>query len=212
MLKTTIDQPGKPNKALMALGILQGYIKHPLWFLLTTLLTLPGFKKQIPQDLPQDFVQVVALQTWMYLRLKARVGQEKAYKIVRACVLPVGLAIQQGNLRAVEAPRTFENLVTYQRRTNREGPTRWNKMEILEQSDRRFEFRVSNCMFHDFYTRLGVPELTKLMCEVDNAIFNAYLPEQVTFHRNGLGNRIADGAPACHFVLEHHVPRQETRG
>ena len=41
MLKTTTDQPGKPNRALMALGILQGYLKHPLWFLLTTMLSLP---------------------------------------------------------------------------------------------------------------------------------------------------------------------------
>lgn len=62
MLKTAIDQPGQPNRLLMALGILQGYLKHPLWFLLTTVLTLPRFKKQLPLDLPRDFVQVAALQ------------------------------------------------------------------------------------------------------------------------------------------------------
>lgn len=209
MLKTTTDQPGKPNRALMALGILQGYLKHPLWFLLTTMLSLPRFKKQLPSDLPRGFVEFTALQTWMYKRLKARVGQAQAYEIVRACILPIGLALQQGNFRAVEAPRSFDNLVAYQQRTNREGPTRWNEMDILEQSERRYEFRVTKCMFHDLYTRLGVPELTRLMCEVDNAIFNSYLPEQVTFHRNGLGNRLADGAPVCHFVLEHHAPQPE---
>jgi hypothetical protein len=206
MLKTTVDQPGQPNRPLMALGILQGYLKHPLWFLLTTVLTLPKFKRQLPPDLPQDFVQVTALQTWMYKRLKDRLGQEKAYEVTRACILPIGLALQQGNLRAVEAPRTFENLIAYQQRTNREGPTRWNKMDILEQSVHRYEFRVTRCLFHDLYTQLEVPELTRLMCEVDNAIFNSYLPELVTFHRNGLGNRLADGAKACHFVLEHHAP------
>lgn len=209
MLKATIDLPGQPNRALMALGILQGYLKHPLWFLLTTVLTLPSFKKQLPPDLPHDFVQVTALQTWLYLRLKDRIGQAQAYEIVRACVLPIGLALQQGNLRAVEAPRTFDNLVAYQQRTNREGPTRWNQMEILEQSERRYEFRVTKCLFHDLYTQLGIPELTRLMCEVDNAIFSSYLPEQVVFHRNGLGNRLADGALACHFVLENHAPQPE---
>ena len=56
-----------------------------------------------------------------------------------------------------------------------------------------------------------MPELTRIMCEVDNAIFNSYLPEQVTFHRNGLGNRLADGAAVCHFVLEHHAPRPESK-
>jgi predicted ArsR family transcriptional regulator len=211
MLKTTIDQPGQPNRPLMALGILQGYLKHPLWFLLTTILTLPRFKKQLPSDLPQDFVQFTALQTWMYKRLKDRVGQEKAYEIVRACVLPIGLALQQGNFRAVEAPRTFENLIAYQQRTSREGPTRWNEVDILEQSEHRYEFRVTKCAFHDLYAQLGMPELTRLMCEVDNAIFNSYLPEQVTFHRNGLGNRLADGAAACHFVLERHAPHPRSK-
>jgi hypothetical protein len=196
----------------MALGILQGYLKHPLWFLLTTLLALPRFKLQLPPDLPQEFVQFTALQTWMYTRLKDRIGQEKAYEVMRACILPIGLALQQGNFRTVEAPRTFENLIAYQQRTSREGPTRWNKMEVLELSEHRYEFRVSRCMFHELYTELEMPELTRLMCEVDNAIFNSYLPEKVTFHRNGLGNRLVDGAPACHFVLEHHVPQQESPG
>ena len=212
MLKTSIDQPGQPNRALMALGSLQGYLKHPLWFLLTTVLTLPKFRKRLPSDLPSDFVHLIVLQTWMYIRLKDRVSPGKAYEIMRACILPIGLALQQGSFRAVEAPRTFENLVAYQQRTNREGPTRWNKMDIMEQSDHRYEFRVSKCMFHQLYTQLGIPEMTRLMCEVDNAIFNSYLPEEVTFHRNGLGNRLADGAPACHFVLEHHAPPQESQG
>jgi hypothetical protein len=180
--------------------------------LLTTVLTLPKFRKRLPPDLPSDFVQLIVLQTWMYIRLKDRVSPEKAYEIMRACILPIGLALQQGSFRAVEAPRTFENLVAYQQRTNREGPTRWNKMDIVEQSDHRYEFRVSECMFHELYSQLGIPEMTRLMCEVDNAILNSYLPEEVTFHRNGLGNRLADGARACHFVLEHHAPPQESQG
>ena len=63
MLKITIDKPGKPNKGLLALSILQGYIKNPLWFLLSTVLTLPKFKKQLPKDLPKEFIEVTALQT-----------------------------------------------------------------------------------------------------------------------------------------------------
>jgi hypothetical protein len=212
MLKTTIDQPGRPNRPLMALSILQGYLKHPVWFLLTTVATLPRFKTQLPPDLPRDFVQITALQTWIDIRLKERIGQETAYELLRACILPIGLALQQANFRNVEAPRTFENLVAYQQRTNREGPTRWNRMEVLEQSKRKYEFRVSKCMFHELYTQLGTPELTRLMCEVDNAIYNTYLPEQITFHRNGLGNRLADGAPECHFVLEAHPRAQGANG
>jgi hypothetical protein len=64
---------------------------------------------------------------------------------------------------------------------------------------------VSKCLFYELYTELEMPELAKLMCAVDNAVFNSYLPEEVTFHRNGPGNRLVDGAPVCHFVLERHA-------
>lgn len=209
MLKTDVEHPARPATFLIALGVLRGYIRNPLAFLAGTVLTFPRFKKRLPRDLPREFVEVVALQTWFYMRLKAKVGKEKALEITRTVVLPAGLAIQQANFRAVEAPRTFENLVAYEQRTNREGTTRWNRVEILEQSDRRYEFRVHNCMFHDFFTRMVVPELTGLHCAIDNAILNSYLPEEVTFHRNGIGNRIADGAPACHFVLEHNPAKEQ---
>jgi len=204
MLKSTIEHPAQPNKSLIALGILQGYLKNPLGFFLGTLLTLPGFKKQIPPGFPPEFARANALQAWMYMRLKKAVGQEKAYEIVRAFVLPIGLAMQQGNFRNVEAGRSFENLIAFQQRTHREGLTRWNTLEVLEQDAARYEIRVTTCMYFKFYNSLGIPEMTRLMCAVDNAIFNSYLPEEITFHRNGLGNRIVDGAAACQFVIEQH--------
>jgi hypothetical protein len=204
MLKTKINQPGQPNKALMVLGVLQGYLQNPFWFLLGTLLTLPKFKKSLPKELEKDFVDVTALQTWMYLRLKERIGQEKAYEVIRAVVIPAGLAVQQGTMRTVEAPRTFENFIVFHERESRQGLTRCTKMEVLEHSENRYEWQILNCGFYDFFSKIGVPELTKLMCEVDNAIYNTYLPDELTFHRNGVGNRIADGAKTCHFILERH--------
>jgi len=202
MLKTDTEHPARPFVLPMAYGILRGYLKRPLLFLLGTLLTFPSFKKRIPGDLPGDFVRTVALQGWLYIRLKDRVGREKAYEIMRAVILPIALAVQHGNFRSVEAGRTFENLVHYQQRTNREGPTRWNRMEIEEQSGKRYTFRVKNCLFYDFFSSIGAPELTKFMCATDNAIFGTYLPEEMTFHRNGLSNTIADGAPECRFIIE----------
>jgi hypothetical protein len=205
MLKSSIEHPGQPNKVLMAFGILQAYLKHPLRFLITTILTLPTFSKQIPNEFPREFVRANTLQAWMYIRLKARIGQEKAYEVLRAVVVPVGLALQQGNFRNVEAPRSFENLITYQQRTHREGITRWNTVEILEQTPKVYEIKVTQCMYYNFYSSLGIPEMTRMMCAVDNAIFNTYLPERITFHRKGTGNRIADGAEACTFVIENHA-------
>jgi hypothetical protein len=204
MLKSTVENPGKPNKPFMVLGVLQGYLKNPVRFLLATILTLPSFKRGLPRDLPRDFVDVTALQTWMYIRLKKRVGQEKAFEIIRAVVIPVGLAVQQGTLRAVEAPRTFDNFIAFHERMSRECLTRWSKKEVLERNRNRYEWKILNCGYYEFFSKIGVPELTKLMCEVDNAMYNSYLPDEVTFHRNGIGHRISDGAKTCHFILEKH--------
>jgi len=205
MLKSTKETPAKPAIFLIVLCVLKGYLKNPLFFLLGTAVSFLRFKKHLSTGFPDEFVKVVAFPAWLYIRLKERLGQERAFEIIRNVFLTAGLAVQLGNFRAAEAPRTFENLISYQQQANREGPTRWNKMEILEQNDTKYEFRVHNCMFYDFFSRIGIPELTAVMCSVDNAIFNVYLPEDVTFHRNGCGNRIANGAPSCHFVLEHHI-------
>lgn len=205
MLKSTIEKPAKPNKMLLALGILQGYLKNPLWFLISSVLSFQKFKKLISPEFPPEFVQENALQAWMYIRLKQQLPQEQAFEIMRALVIPIGLTLQQGNFRNVEAPRNFENLIQYQQRTHREGNTRWNTLEVVEQNQDRYEIRVTNCIFYNFYNSLGIPEMTQFMCAVDNAIFNTYLPEKIIFHRDGVGNRIADGAESCKFVIEHHA-------
>lgn len=149
MLKSTVEDPAQPNKSLVALGILQGYLKNPVAFFVATLLTLPGFKKQIPPGFLPEFVRANALQAWMYIRLKKAVGQEKAYEMVRAFVLPIGLAMQQGNFRNVEAGRSFENLIAFQQRTHQEGLTRWNTLEVLEQTARKYEIQVTACSISD---------------------------------------------------------------
>ena len=203
MMKTDTERPARPFILPIAYGILKGYLKSPMLFMFNTILTLPWFKRTLPEDLPREFVKTAALQGWMYLRLKRRLGWEKAYEIMRAVILPAALAVQHANFRSVEVGRTFENLIKYQQRTNREGPTRWNRMEIEEQSENRYAFRVKNCLFHQFFSHIGAPELTRFMCATDNAIFASYLPEEVVFHRKGLRNTIAEGASECLFVIEN---------
>lgn len=202
MLKTNTDRVAKPLKPLILLGILKGYVSHPLLVLLKLPKFMKKYKKQLPGSYPVDFVQVVVLMAALYTIFRERHDRETAFSMVAAVILPLGLAVQMANFRYVEAERTMNNLITYQQRTNREGPTRLNKMEILKQSSECYKFRVHNCMFMEAFSLLGMPELTRVMCAVDNAVFNVYLPEQIVFHRNGVGNRIVDGAPFCSFVCE----------
>jgi len=202
MLKTDIERPARPMTPLIVLAVLSGYVQHPVVLLLGTLLAMRRFRKGLPARFHADFVRTIAMPALLYRRLRDKLGRDVAFEVFRAIMTTTGFAIQYGNFRGVEAPRTFANLVRFQQRTNREGPTRWNRMEVVEETEQRYEFKVHNCTFRDFFEAIGTPELTPIICAVDNAIFNTYLADQVRFHRGGPRETLATGAPVCRFILE----------
>jgi hypothetical protein len=197
--------PARPAVPLILLGVLKGYVKNPLSVLASTFFNMRRIKKRLPGEFPADFTALTALVASLYEVLKMQMDKERALAVVTASILPAGLATQLGNFRFVEETRSFANLIANQQRTNREGPTRLNTMEIMQADESNYEFRVHRCMFMEVFSGLGVPELTRVICAIDNAIFNTYLPEEILFHRNGIGHRIADHAPFCEFHCTHRV-------
>lgn len=113
------DKKAKASSFLILLGVLKGYIKSPLLFLIKSKITFKKFKKGIEIELPIEFIDSSGFIAWLYLRLKDKIGKEKAFEIIRAGILTSGLAIQQESFRNVEVPRTFENLIKYQQNTNK---------------------------------------------------------------------------------------------
>jgi len=174
----------------------------PRLFLWRCKLTVGRLKKRIDPRFPAELVDLVALPIWVYLHLKERLGPEKAFEIMRVAILTGGLAKWNLQFHTVAVPRTFENLCAQEKRMNETGITRWNTLEVVEQTDRRFELKVTRCLYHELACSLGVPELTPVMCGIDNAANNSYLADRVVFHRGGPGHRISDGAKECRFVWE----------
>lgn len=206
MLKTTIENPGKPEIGLIILGVLKGYIDNAENFMDKIMTQKKEIGKKISlenPDYPCEFINLVSLVAAMYTELKKEMEQEQALSVVKASFLPVGLAMQMGNFRYVEDKHNFENLIKYQQLTNKQGPTKLNKMEVIQQDSKAYQFHVHNCMFQEEFTKLNMPELTKVMCSIDNVIFNTYLPDRVYFHRNGKGNKIIEGTKYCTFICEN---------
>ena len=58
------------------------------------------------------------------------------------------------------------------------------------------------------YTNDAAPAdpMTPIVCQIDNAMFNSYLPDEMTFDRGGIGHRIADGQRECNFIWELRQP------
>lgn len=163
-------------------------------------LTLGRFKRTVDPRFPRELVDLAALPAWVYLNLKKKIGQQKAFEIMRVALLTGGTAAQNLQFDTVHKRRSFQTFADLEIENNRSGLVRWNTMEVVERTAQRFELKVTRCMFHELAVYLGIPEITPILCQIDNAMFNSYLPDQMIFDRGGVGRRIADGRRACNFV------------
>lgn len=201
-MKTNIDKISKPKALLIVIGVLSGYISKWPFFLLRLFLTYGKFKKTISSELPKEFIESTAFMVHLYMCLQKEMDKNEAFEVTRTVILTLGLAVQQANFRNVEDERTFSNLIRYQKRSNNEGSTRFNTMRVLEESENRYEFAVTRCLFYEFFNALGVKELTSIMCAIDNAIFGSYMGDELKFHRGGKDNTIFRGKRECRFIIE----------
>jgi hypothetical protein len=186
----------------LLLHMLGKELRFPMLFLLRCKLTLGPFKKTIDSRFPAELIDLAALPAWVYLNLKKKIGQSRAFEIMRVALLTGGTASQNLQFDTVHKERNFRNFSELEIENNRTGLVRWNKMEVVARSTRRFEIKITRCMFHEFAISVGIPEMTPMVCQIDNAMFNSYLPDEMTFDRGPLGGRIADGRRECNFVWE----------
>jgi L-2-amino-thiazoline-4-carboxylic acid hydrolase len=184
------------------LHMLRNELRFPFLFMLRCKLTVGRFKRTIEPRFPKELIELAALPLWVYINLKRRIGEKKAFEIMRVAILTGGIASWNFTYKAAERERNFTNLCDAEIEVNKTGFTRWNKLEVVERSDRRFEIKITRCLYHELTSTVGVPELTPVVCQIDNAAFNSYFPDKIIFNRSGPGHRIADGAKECTFVWE----------
>ena len=192
----------------LLLHMLGKELRFPRLFLFRCKLTIGRFKETIDPRFPRELIDLAAMPAWVYLNLKKKIGQYRAFEIMRVTLLTGGTAAQNLQFDTVHKERNFQNFSELEIENSRTGLVRWNKMEVVESTVRRFEIKITRCMFHEFAVAVGIPEITPIVCQIDNAMFNSYLPDEMTFDRGLLGGRIADGKRECNFVWElHQQPR-----
>ena len=212
MIKTNEERPAKFSsfsRAILAYGILREYLKHPVWFLFRSVLTLHRLKRKIPKDVSKEFAKTLAFEAWMYMRLKNKMGQEQALALMRAVIVPTAIAWYGAGFRLVESPRSYDNIIRFHELVHAKMIEEDGNLIIDERSDKRYTYRNTFCPWHDLLTKLDIPELTEAYCAIDNGLYNVYLPGEIVFHRGGIGKTIASGAPFCQYIYEHITPESE---
>ena len=156
------------------------------------------------KTLEEKFVQRLSIACAVYEQLQDGFPKEDAFNAMREIIVPIGTQEQISHYSTIT--ESFENpldrLRAFHSHMDKEGNLRFNKREYVENNNHICHFHVTRCVFHDFFTEVGMPELTRLFCEVDDEFFSTAYPD-IKFHRGqDENNTIAYGKQRCNFIFE----------
>jgi hypothetical protein len=154
-----------------------------------------------------EFVKPLSLLAAAYTELQKKYGGEKALEIMKKLIIPLGCDETTALLKSLHMPpgKPLDLLIAYLGLVDTRGAGRFCKSEMKYDKNvcRRI---VERCLFHDFFSQTGMPELTGFFCQVDREFYTKAFPE-LRFHRNGSWeNTIAYGKDHCEFVFENKKP------
>ena len=134
--------------------------------------------------------------------------QDEAMKLMQEMLVTIGCQEQWGHLQAMEVRESaseMERLSAFHELMDHKGGPRFNSRTFIRDDNDICQFRITRCVFYDFFSAVGAAELTRAFCEVDRRFFSAAFPG-VAFHRGGSWeNTIAYGKQTCEFVFENRV-------
>lgn len=151
-----------------------------------------------------EFVRRFSLASAVYLELQAKFGKEEAFETMKNILIPIGCNEQWKHFQSLEVfgKKPMEQLMEFNDLMDREGAPQFNERKYTRQDRNTCHFAITRCVFKDFFTEMGTPELAKLFCEVDREFFPKAFPDLV-FHRgSSWKNTIAYGMDHCEFIFE----------
>ncbi|AEH45297.1 hypothetical protein Thein_1432 [Thermodesulfatator indicus DSM 15286] len=155
-------------------------------------------------DEETQFVKQLPIIVALYQELQKRNGKDKAYEIIKKLLIPLGCAEQKSYLEKLDltGKTPMEKILAFNDIMEKEGALKINTFEYLTKSKDKCHFIIKRCIFHEFFTEVGTPELTKIFCEIDRAFLSEAFPE-IKFHRgDSWENTIAFGKKHCDFIFE----------
>jgi L-2-amino-thiazoline-4-carboxylic acid hydrolase len=130
----------------------------------------------------------------LYEEMVREVGEEKAAKILDAAIRRA--AVAEGREFAARAPggtTSLRDFIALYELWTRDGAL---EVEILEASEKRFDFNVTRCRYAEMYKEMGLGRIGHLLsCNRDGTFCEGYDPN-IRLRRD---QTIMAGAPCCTF-------------
>ncbi len=151
-----------------------------------------------------DFLKPYAVVVVLYIKLKAKYGQDKAFKIMTDIIVPIG-CIQQNAMVAdtnLADDEPMKRLMAFNNFMDKKGATQFNDRKYVKQDKKICHFKIKRCVYKDFFDFFGISELTKLFCEVDKKFFIPAFPKFIVHRGSSWENTLAYGKNECDFIFE----------
>ena len=149
------------------------------------------------------FVKRFSIVCAVYAGLLEKIGKEKAFEAVRKILVPIGLNEQWNHLNSLRLSEDtgMTRLMAFNDLMDKKGAPQFNRREYIKQNTNICHFIITRCVFYDFFTEAGTPELTKLFCEVDREFFPGAFPDFTFGRGSSWENTIAYGKDHCDFIF-----------
>jgi len=128
----------------------------------------------------------------MYQMLEKRYGKAHTDRIMKEVLLQGGNVFFRGFTRLGPGEKLSDFTAIYKAF---EGNN--IVFDVIEETDKRFEIEIRRCLVFEAFNELGVPALTRWMCDIAFHYFSQYHP-QMTYEKDRM---IARGADSCHEVF-----------
>jgi hypothetical protein len=155
------------------------------------------------------YARRLALASAVYLSLSARLGQPRAYAVMRRLLLPIGIDLPRGVLARMTVSATtspMERLMVFQRRMQQSEGGQFNTRVYDTCDATTCAYHITRCVVVEVFTATGTPELARLICDVDRVFFAEAFPEFGFSRGDSWENTIAYGRPSCEFMLTLRTP------
>jgi hypothetical protein len=165
--------------------------------------TPPTTTPDSPPASESAYLKQYAVSGALYKELTSKFGKDKAFDIMRKIVVPCGCLLVRNYMTqmGLKSKSGMDRIVYFNQYMNNTPANKHNVRETVCVNENVYHYAITRCCVLDFYKEIGMPELTQLICEVDNVTYPEGFP-QFHFDRDGSwSNTMAYGHDKCHFRL-----------
>jgi hypothetical protein len=145
----------------------------------------------------------LSLAAGIYLGLKQKLRQERALAAIRRILVPIGEATNCQFFDTLDLSNLTGNewFMEFKKKMEETPEHRYTQREYVRVDDTTCHYIIRCCLVHDFFLEAGTPELTRFLCETDQAFFPSAFPDLEFSRGDSWENTMAYGKDHCEYLV-----------